>query len=81
MDGKSTEVTVLGSLRKMKFPAQGVRWRGVAEYDATDSGAGVDNAELHKIYGAPDRGRAAALLSATFIGCDMKTLMGNPLAS
>lgn len=41
-------------------------------------GADVDYAVLHKIYGAPSDSEARRYSPAKCIGCDMKTVIGNP---
>ena len=38
----------------------------------------VDFAVLHKIYGAPSESETRRYSPATCIGCDMKTVIGNP---
>lgn len=41
-------------------------------------GAEVDYAQLHKVFGAPSDEDQRRYSPATCIGCDMKTVMGNP---
>src|SRR6266542_3560175 len=41
-------------------------------------GADVNYAQLHKIYGSPSEEEARRYSPSTIIGCDMKTVSGNP---
>jgi IS1 family transposase len=51
-----------------------------AYLEAAEGGFGmdIDSAVLHKIYGAPSESEARRYSPAQCIGCDMKTVIGNP---